>query len=187
MDPKAANRLVESLGSSLRHGGEALEDIPKVLREVLESGAWRDFTTRMGQRVQHERFEDFVTTQPLAGVGGTMDLVRRIASSDPVTLDLLDRAVQRKVGSNTAVDNINTRPDGTARDAALRRLRKDRPDLHAEVLAGEKSPHAAMVEAGFRIRTITVPAEPHAAVRRLLRHFTAGEIRAALDAMDGAA
>ena len=37
--------------------------------------------------------------------------------------------------------------------AALRRLRKDRPDIHARVLAGELSPHAGMIEAGFRKRS----------------------------------
>lgn len=52
------------------------------------------------------------------------------------------------------------------------KLRKDRPDLHAQVLAGELSPHAAMVEAGFRKRTITVPLEPGAAAT-LRRHCSA--------------
>jgi hypothetical protein len=57
-----------------------------------------------------------------------------------------------------SVDNghkdINTsgRPTGTSRACALRRLRDQRPDIHARVLAGEISPHAGMVEAGFRKR-----------------------------------
>ena len=34
----------------------------------------------------------------------------------------------------------------------MRRLRKDRPDVHQRVLAGEMSANAAMVEAGFRKR-----------------------------------
>jgi hypothetical protein len=34
--------------------------------------------------------------------------------------------------------------------AFLRRLRRGRPDIHARVLAGELSPHAGMIEAGFR-------------------------------------
>ena len=33
---------------------------------------------------------------------------------------------------------------------ALRRLRKDRPDIHARVLAGEITANAGMVEAGLR-------------------------------------
>lgn len=44
--------------------------------------------------------------------------------------------MQRPVGTNQhaeGVDNIHTheRPSGTSKDAALRRLRKDRPDLDA--------------------------------------------------------
>jgi hypothetical protein len=42
------------------------------------------------------------------------------------------------------------RPSGNSRAAFLRRLRKDRPDIHARGLAGELSPHAGMIEAGFR-------------------------------------
>ena len=41
-------------------------------------------------------------------------------------------------------------PTGNSRAAFLRRLRKDRPDLHARVLADELSPHAGIIEAGFR-------------------------------------
>lgn len=50
------------------------------------------------------------------------------------------------------LDNIQEAkaPTGTSKDAALRRLRKDRADLHEKVIAGEISAHAAMIDAGFR-------------------------------------
>ena len=69
--------------------------------------------------------------------------------------DARDRANLRPAGRPKNVDNgkgaINDlRPTGTSRAAALRRLRKDRPDLHTRVLGGELSAHAAMIEAGFR-------------------------------------
>jgi hypothetical protein len=34
----------------------------------------------------------------------------------------------------------------------MARLRKDRPDIHARVLAGELSPHAGMIEAEIKFR-----------------------------------
>jgi hypothetical protein len=46
--------------------------------------------------------------------------------------------------------HASERPSGNSRAAFLRRLRKDRPDIHARVLAGEISAHAGMIEAGFR-------------------------------------
>jgi hypothetical protein len=44
--------------------------------------------------------------------------------------------------------HASERPSGNSRAVFLRRLRKDRPDLHARVLAGELTPHAGMVAAG---------------------------------------
>lgn len=73
--------------------------------------------------------------------------------------DAADRANLRRAHRTAeSVDNggkdINTsgRPTGTSRAYALRRLREQRLDIHARVLAGEISPHAGMVEAGFRKR-----------------------------------
>jgi hypothetical protein len=66
-----------------------------------------------------------------------------------------DRAQLRPGGRPKTVDNGNSninssRPTGGSKAYALRRLRKDRPDIHARVLAGEISAHAGMIEAGFR-------------------------------------
>lgn len=71
---------------------------------------------------------------------------------------MLDDALRGRQGERTdLVDNINkvNRPDGTSKDRALRKLRTDAPELHEKVLAGELTPHAAMVQAGFRHRTFT--------------------------------
>lgn len=115
---------------------------------------WREREVEeTGEIVRFKRFEDFVATPPLEGLGASVQLLKNIVRDDTETLDLLDRALKGKQGERTdLVDNINevSRPDGTSREAALRRLRKDRPDLHAKVLAGEMSAHAAMKEAGFR-------------------------------------
>jgi hypothetical protein len=46
------------------------------------------------------------------------------------------------------VHDHKERPAGNSVAAALRRLHKDRPDIHARVLAGEITAHAGMVEAG---------------------------------------
>lgn len=70
--------------------------------------------------------------------------------------DAKDRENQRPVGTNqhsegvdAAKKDVNTlRPDGNTVSYALRRLRKDRPDIHARVLAGEITAHAGMIEAG---------------------------------------
>jgi hypothetical protein len=179
MDPTANNVLVETLGSSLRSGGSALDAVPDLLKRVLVEESWRSFKTRRGELVEHGRFVDFVTTEPLAGLGSSVDLVRRIVSGDTQAVDLLDRALQNEPSVH-AGNNIPGRPEGTSADKALRRLRKDAPALHAEVLAGALSPHAAMVKAGFRHRTFTVPADSPERIAATLRRQLTPEALAAL-------
>ena len=111
----------------------------------------------------------------LTGLGATLAQLRGICRDDPEALDAIDRATQNAPHIHTGdVDNVNVRPGGNASATALRRLRKDRPDLHAEVMAGAKSPHAAMVEAGFRPKTMTVtaPVDMAGIGKRLPESFT---------------
>lgn len=172
--------LVDALGSALRSGDHGLKTVPALLKRVLAEGSWREFTTQRGELVQHERFEDFVVRPPLKGLGATLDLVKRVVSGDPEAVDLLDRVLTERQGRRTdLVDNINevARPTGTSQTAALRRLRKDAPELHAEVLAGSLSAHAAMVRAGFRPKTVSIPiSRPEAVAATLLKHMAPDDI-----------
>lgn len=81
---------------------------------------------------------------------------------------------------------MTARPRGTSKDYALRRLRKDAPELHAGVLAGNLSAHAAMVQAGLRPKTFTVRAESAdtvvAALRRQLPPDVLAEVAGKLSA-----
>jgi hypothetical protein len=190
-EQRARGTLVEALSSALERGGSGLANAPELLRRLLADESWRSFVTQRGELVEHERFVDFVTIPPLKGLGASLVLVRRIieAESDKAkrakTLDLLDRATQVDHGGDRhseafKLHNIhlegdssngakNKAPTGTSRAAGLRRLRKDRPDLHAEVLAGRLSAHGAMVKAGFRRKSVTVPVDSPENTARALR------------------
>ena len=184
--------LVEALGSSLRSGDHGLKAVPGLVKRVLAEDAWRSFVTQRGEFVEYDRFEEFVGTPPLKGLGASLDLVRTLVRDDPVALDLFDQATKGQAGRRTdLLDNIQevevVAPSGTSREAGLRRLRKDRPDLHAEVLAGTLSTHAAMVKAGFRRRSMTVPMDsPESAAKALRRNLDPDQIKrlAALLAAD---
>ncbi|MEU8642293.1 hypothetical protein AB0C91_10280 [Streptomyces sp. NPDC048674] len=170
--PKANAVLVQALGSGIRSTGNGLADLPALLRRVMEEEAWRSFITPRGELVEHDRFIDFVTTPPTAGLGATVELMRKIVADDAVAADLLDEALRAQHGGDRSkLDNIQLagHPSGTSREAGLRRLRKDRPDLHAEVLAGALSTHAAMVKAGFRRRKISIPVSTPADAAKALR------------------
>lgn len=154
--------LVEDLGGALRSGQHGLSVVPALLKRILREESWREFTTQRGEHVRHDRFTDFVATPPLAGIGSSVDLLRRVIGDDAEAIDLLDQTLQEgsRPGERTdLVNNINEvppAPRGTSREYALRRLRAQSPSLHAEVLAGNLSAHAAMVEAGFTPPRFTV-------------------------------
>lgn len=166
------------MGELLRDEAHAFTTGPQLLRRILEEGAWREFRTRRGEVVRPASFAEFVTTKPLRGLGATVRLVQRVAAEDPDTVDLLDRELQRPPSLH-AVDNVHgtERPSGNSESAALRRLRKDRPDLHADVLARKLSAHAAMVKAGFRRRTATIRTDsPKAVAKALRKHLVPDQI-----------
>jgi hypothetical protein len=97
-----------------------------------------------------ERFEDFVETLLPHGLGEDLRVLKNLCCDDTEALNELDKVTKREPCKDAAVDNVNItgRPDGNSRAAALRRLRKDRPDLHELVLANELTAHGAMVKAG---------------------------------------
>ena len=193
INPKANAALVEALGSALREGEHGLKTGPALLVRVLREESWRSFVTQRGDQVEHRRFEQFVTTPPLKGLGASMRLIKKLidAIEDDVeriaAQDLLDRATQVRPGGSSKIDlnvvNIHNEKDvgrgsGTSKEAGLRRLRKDRPDLHAEVLAGRLSTHAAMVTAGFRRRKISIPVgTPADAAQALRRNLEPDQIK----------
>jgi hypothetical protein len=152
------------------------------LKSILENESWREFFDEERWCIyRHQSFESFVTSPKPDGLAESLENIRDLIGADVALLDLLDRAVQ-KPGHRPAsvtLDNIQGSkeafPSGTSSRAGLRRLRKDRPDLHRRVLEDGLSVNAACVEAGFRHRTVTVPLDPVRAVQTLARRFSAEE------------
>lgn len=78
-------------------------------------------------------------------------------------------------GKKTA-DNISRFSHGTQASYTLARLERDRPELAVRVRAGELSANAAAIEAGFRIKTFSVPLDVERAAAALKRVFTNSQL-----------
>jgi hypothetical protein len=175
------NLLVDMFRQCVMRGKAIDDDAPKLLKRILRDGLWKRLD-KNGKPFTH--VEQFIVAKPPPGLGSTVKMVEQIIAHDIDAVDAFRQALQateRKGGRPPSLpkpfDNIQEltqAPTGTSRQSALRRLVKDRPDLHAKVLAKELSPNAAMVEAGFRDKPITIPSDPVKAARRIRRHF-AGE------------
>jgi hypothetical protein len=187
----------EALHQSLREGLAKGRSINATIHLVLTERVWEERVDERGRIWKFDSFLDYLRANPPGGLYHDPDEIRRLL--DPKTLDLFDREVKRPDGGNNnpdgrnqhqevTVDNVHGdlpddvetpgRPHGNSKQAALRRLRDQRPDLHAEVLAGEMSPHRAMREAGFRPPTMTLRLDDaERAAAALLRHCTADYAR----------
>jgi hypothetical protein len=181
---------VHRLRRHLVDGGSSLKALPEDVKVVLGKNIfnkpmWRKrFSAALGIEVGFDSFVEFVETAPPKGLGATVHVLKNLCRDDTEALDLIDAAVRRPEGRPSTVDNVNSnRPDGNSSAQALRSLRDHRPDLHKKVLAKELSPHAAMVKAGFRKKTFTVPEDVDAAADVLIRRFGAAGIAALLVAL----
>lgn len=185
IDPRANNVLVETLGTSLRYGGSALSDVPALLKRVLAEDAWRDFVTRRGEHVQHERFTGFVTSPPLKGLGADDELIDRIVGTDdPDLLCLLRDARKgtpgprvREVFGGDSPPNTHGSQDS---DYVAQRLAESARDEYEAVKRGEKSINAAAISAGFRRHRIPVRLDSAESAAQSLRAHMQPDTRRAL-------
>ncbi|MGW6506601.1 hypothetical protein ACWGCP_03445 [Streptomyces niveus] len=181
--------VINLLSTGLDNGANGLSSVPGLLRQVLDDGAWRHFITMRDEEVQHDDFRAFLTTPPLKGLGASEDLIRRLVSHDIGLLDLIDQHLARPDGRRPAPTEVSedeqstvsnrhsSRPAGTTRAAGLRKLREHAPHLLPQVTSGDLSVNRALVEAGLRERTVTVPvSRPEKAADVLRRHFTPDQL-----------
>jgi len=175
-------RLQKTLGSE-----EMLRLFPSWLALVLEEGMWRSFcNTGTYEPYEWTEFDAFVKAKQPRGLGfkggekqlreecrfyaeqGDEDAVKALAALDGML------PAQGKHGGKRAKDGQvgNTNLTGSTRTYSLARLKRDRPDLAALVIAGKMSAHAAAIEAGFRGRTVQHAGSVEGFLRAALRHLT---------------
>ena len=169
-------KLVISIERSLRDGEHGLKALPRLIKAAIKENAWHEYySDTLRQVVQHETFESFITEEPPDGLGSTIEQIKDLCRSDTQTLDLIDKATQHEPYIHHDSNNVTI--TGNTATYALRKLRKDAPTLHEKVINNELSPHAAMVQAGFRKKTVTIPIEVDAIIRAIRRSFTEDEIQ----------
>lgn len=191
--------FVCQLRSALSKAEYGLADVPALLKAILRDNRWRHRRLASGGSADFDRFEEFVTTPPIEGLGADMPLIRRIVADDAEAQSLLEQAIGSRQGERSDLfNNIQEvprerAPVGTSSAAALRRLRaesEDNPDVsvvYDRVLAGEISPHRAMVTLGYRKPTVTLPLDPQRAARIIVKHLPPADVKALIIELSHAA
>lgn len=194
-DLKRHGEMVSRMSRVMRSAHNDLDTFIGTVRNVLKNEAWRRFTDSVhGETHEHDTWQSFVTAEPFVGLGARVEQIDNLVRDDIELVAMIDEAKKRKPGKPKGAnggnqhskslidDNINNKrwsAAGTSKDAALRKLRKDAPELYKQVIAGEKSPHGAMLEAGFRKKTATIPLDkPESVARALKRKLEVAELAA---------
>ncbi len=185
---KEAGLVVGALTRALLDGSRDLGTVPGLLVRIIDEELWRDrIDPTSGRRYEFRAWKEFVEKSGPDGLGSKIEQLAGICRGNQAALAALERAAPSHQGSRTDLDNnVNEvdRPEGNSAAQALRRLRTQRTDLHARVVAGELSPHAAMIEAGFREPTITISLDPQKAARTLARRFGPDGVAALIAALE---
>jgi len=174
--------VVNSAAQMLSSGNVNLDTMPALILRIINEDMWQQRAIpqrRWELSKKFDTFEEFVSYNPLDGLGTSVQMLKDVCHRDEKALEAIVRATQRDHGgdrksdSRIKCDNVTLDPveTGNGHTYALRRLRKDRPDLLEQVLAGDMSAHKAMVQAGFRHPTITVRSDNPESVARDIRRF----------------
>ena len=160
-----------------------VDHIPPKVCELLQTSGWRKFIIPYeGKLVEYgeNEFERFVETSPPRGLGQSVETLKAICGAanmpESVTVSVKRTSAPAtwRESARRRIYNITpltSKKGGTSADYALRRLKRDRPDLAAKVIAGELSTHRAAVIAGFRKKYFQVPRDPAKLTRKLIAVF----------------
>lgn len=198
---KQSGIIVSCLQGAIFQGAAGLDDVPSLVKRILSEKRWQEREIPQTRGVQtFTRFAEFVTTPPVEGLGTTVKTLRRLCADDPEAAALLEKELTVEPGGNNnpegiggkshkivivdIINNDNGRdsPTGTNAAYALRRLRKDAPEVYEEVSRGALTPHAGMIKAGLRPKMRSIPADdPVQAARSLARAFDTDQLLQLID------
>ncbi len=174
--------VARALAQAIADGDASLDSVPGLLRRLITENMWQARTIpETGKLCTFERFEDFVTTRPLDGLGTTMDVLRALCKRDEEALILLDQ-VTRKVlnehgGDRRSETNItcNIEPpkqQGNSREYTVARLERDgHQELAQRVLNREITAAAARREVGWEARRVVIRLDDPASAARTIRKY----------------
>ena len=119
---------------------------------------WRECRDRHNELFTS--FEAFAVHELWEGLGTTIDDLKAFCRKREDVRQLIDAAVGAMPqhgeigGGHTRPDNVRSAAFGNNPTYALKRLKRDRPDLADKVVRGELSANAAAIKAGFRKKPV---------------------------------
>ena len=189
---------VNLLGQEIRTGSLNHTTIPRLIIQVIENDMWKRFNIpSSGRTIDNSNitFAHFVKAQPPVGLGSNTRLIESILiasakseNQDDVVaaneaLELFASAITKEHGGDRKSekiksDNVTLDPErGNTKSYAMRRLKKDKPNIYKRVVVGEISAHAGMIEAGFKKKKISCTSDVPSTIKMLKNKFNENELQ----------
>jgi hypothetical protein len=161
------------------------------LLEFKNERRWQQLTNKHGKPFRF--WKDYVSHPEPYGLGMLIEeadavmhenndktLLRDVLAARAMAIET--KANLRRAGRLQKLDGSSIKgfPSGTSVEYAHRRLRKDRPDIHARVMAGELTAYAGMLIAGFLKPKPRKQTDPTQILRRAWKHASPEEREAFL-------
>jgi len=157
MKSLASEAKTDALVSAVNRTGRSIENIPDLLRQVVENRAWTDRERGPNTSETFSSFRDFCTTDPPEGLGCDIDRLRDLCeTADPedntevralLTHKLGQHGGDRSGGEGNAGD---LDPNERGSDYLTARIARDHPEVHERMKNGEfSSVRQAAIEAGI--------------------------------------
>lgn len=188
-----SDRAWELYSSVLRCAEEGRSEFVHGLDMMIQTGAWRLYRTPDGALVEYgeDDFCRFVEAEPFRGLGLSPATLEGLCkdSRNPAAAERVFQAYRASlpeanpVGTNRFSLSDTQARTQEARDAAsvVSRLKRDDPQLAAEVVEGKITPNAAAVKAGIRHKYARIRTDdPKKAVAKLLEHYDRDAVLKAL-------
>lgn len=190
---RANQSLHESLVHMVHRGETGLKEVPALLLKIIQEDAWRErYVPQLEKVVTFEKFIDYVTTPPLAGMNVTTTILRAICRDHPEARSALEEALTDKPGnrqgrnqytSGIVVNHYNSKKRDNAGQRIVT-LRRHHPELHEKVVKGEMTIHQAAIQAGLYPKRLSVNAQnPESGAMSILRNCGVEYAQAFIEAL----
>jgi len=156
----------------------SLSNFPGLIKRVIEERVW-ECRSHHGRVIELPNLRALITTKPIEGWGQDPKKIEAVIKDDAEALAMFREAMKGEHGGDKRGKDNNVildTPQGNSLSYTLDRLKREAPELFQRVVAKELSANAAAIEAGFRVKTITVPLDPSRAAAALKRSFSREEV-----------
>jgi hypothetical protein len=171
--------VARALSRAIADGDASMDSVPGLLRRIITENMWQErIVPESGEVITFKRFEDFVATPPLEGLGATMDVIRALCKKQEDVLILLDEVTRKALNQNggdrtSVIYNTGPNERGTGREYTVARLERDgQSDLAQRVINREVTAAEARRIAGWEKEKIAIRLDdPASAAQTILKRM----------------